>query len=285
MELTFDNVTKFYGDKPALRDVSLRLTEGIYGLLGPNGAGKSTLMNILTGNLNASSGRILYCNKDIRELGDTFSDILGYMPQQQALYPDFSCRQFLFYIASLRGMSKRMTMDAVDSILESVALSDVQYRPIRTLSGGMKQRLLLAQAIFGDPKILILDEPTAGLDPQQRIRVRNLISQISLNKIVIISTHIVPDIDFIADKIIMLSDGKIIREDSPERLIKDLNGKVWEITTDDDHLGEVLLLGKVCCIVRSGNKVVVRLLMDDAPPFPSEPVLATLEDCYLFYFT
>lgn len=203
MELTFQHLSKNYKTKQALLDVSMTLTEGIYGLLGPNGAGKSTMMNILTGNLAQTSGQILFDGEDIRSLGIVFRARVGYMPQQQAFYPGFTVEQFLYYIASLRDMEKALAKKRIGWALELLSLSDVRKKRVRSLSGGMKQRLLLAQAVLADPDVLVLDEPTAGLDPKQRIAVRNLVSEISLHKIVLISTHVVPDVEYVSKEILL----------------------------------------------------------------------------------
>ena len=209
MELTFDALSKNYGKKQALIGFSAELTGGIYGLLGPNGAGKSTLMNILTGNLRQTAGEIRFNGAEIRSLGAAFRGRVGYMPQQQTLYPGFTAERFLLYMASLRRMPRARALERIDWALGAVGLSDVRGKTIRSLSGGMKQRLLLAQAILDEPDILILDEPTAGLDPRQRIAVRNLIAEIALQKIVIVSTHVVPDVEYVASELLLLSDEEI----------------------------------------------------------------------------
>ena len=211
LKLEFQQLRKRYGQKEALRGVSITLSEGVYGLLGPNGAGKSTLMNILAGNLQADSGRILFCGEDIRRTGSDFPARLGYMPQQQTLYPGFTVERFLYYMASLRGMKRGDAAARIDWALGLLSLDEQRRKRIRSLSGGMRQRLLLAQAILADPEVLVLDEPTAGLDPQQRIAVRNLIAEISLHRIVLLSTHVVQDVEYAAKELILLSDGAVLR--------------------------------------------------------------------------
>lgn len=228
MELTFDALSKNYGKKQALIGFSAELTGGIYGLLGPNGAGKSTLMNILTGNLRQTAGEIRFNGAEIRSLGAAFRGRVGYMPQQQTLYPGFTAERFLLYMASLRRMPRARALERIDWALGAVGLSDVRGKTIRSLSGGMKQRLLLAQAILDEPDILILDEPTAGLDPRQRIAVRNLIAEIALQKIVIVSTHVVPDVEYVASELLLLSEGRLLRKASPAELTHELAGQVWE---------------------------------------------------------
>lgn len=285
MELTFDTLTKRYGRKEALRGVSFTLTDGIYGLLGPNGAGKSTLMNILTGNLPATSGRILLDGRDTTEMGQAFRKRLGYMPQQQTLYPGFSVERFLYYIASLRGMEKEHTAQRVRWALDAVSLWDVRRSPVRSLSGGMKQRLLLAQAVLDDPDILVLDEPTAGLDPRQRIAVRNLISQISFQKIVIISTHVVPDIEYVVKEVLLLSEGQILQKDTEDRLTAQLQGRVWEVRVPQEQVSEARAWGQVCGLAKKEGQVLLRLLSQERPPVSdAQTVPPSLEDVYLWHF-
>jgi len=284
MELVFEHIRKNYGKKTALHDISLTLNEGIYGLLGPNGAGKSTLMNILTGNLTQTSGRILLDGQEVSASSPLFRAKIGYMPQQQALYPAFTPERFLYYAASLRGMSKSYARQRIDWVLQLLSLESVRYSPIRTLSGGMKQRLLLAQAVLDDPDILVLDEPTAGLDPRQRIAVRNLIAKIALHKIIILSTHVVPDVEYISKEIILLSGGVVLNQNSASQLEAQLEGWVWEVTVPETDLERVSMHGKICSLNRDGDAVKVRLLARDTPPFPGAEARPNLEDVYLHYF-
>lgn len=284
MELKIQNLKKNYGTKQALKGVSIALSEGIYGLLGPNGAGKSTLMNILTGNLPASDGTIELDGQDIRAMGQAFRARLGYMPQQQTFYPSFTAEQFLFYIASLRGMNKKRAAERIDWALNLLDLSDVRRKAVRSLSGGMRQRLLLAQAILDDPDILVLDEPTAGLDPKQRIIVRNLIGQIALHKIVLISTHVVSDVEYVAKELVLLSQGEILRSATQRELTRELNGMLWEVAVPEKEIDKLSCFGTVCAVAKAEEGVLVRLLAPQAPPYPSESVRPTLEDVYLHYF-
>lgn len=284
MELVFEDIRKNYGKKQALRGLTLTLTPGIYGLLGPNGAGKSTLMNILTGNLCPTAGRILFDGEEIASLGKQFRSRLGYCPQQQTLYSGYTAEQFLYYMASLQGMQKEKAAQRIAWALDAVYLSDIRKKPIKSLSGGMKQRLLLAQAILHDPDILILDEPTAGLDPRQRIAVRNLIGEIALHKIVLISTHVVQDVEYIAKELILLSEGNLVRQGTPGTLLKDMEGKVWEIHTEEADLQSLSGYGIVSGLQQEENGICVRLISETKPPVLCRQVKATLEDVYLHEF-
>ena len=204
------NISKKYNEKIALKDVSLKLDNGIYGLLGPNGAGKSTLMNIITGNLEPTEGTIKWDGKEVKELGSNYRSLLGYAPQQQGMYETFSGRRFLSYMATLKGISKSSMEDEINRVLLYVNMVEKSNQKIGTYSGGMKQRILIAQAIIGNPKLVILDEPTAGLDPKERVRIRERIAELSKDKIILLSTHVVSDIESIAKKIILIKTGEII---------------------------------------------------------------------------
>lgn len=283
MELIFDHLAKDYGSVQALKGVSFTLTEGVHGLLGPNGAGKSTLMNILSGNLEQTSGTITYNGADIRRMGKEFRKILGYMPQQQALYPGFTAAQFLSYMATLRGMGKAEAAKAVPRVLEQMELADVATRKIKTFSGGMKQRLLIAQAMIHDPEVLILDESTAGLDPKQRIAIRNLIASIAERKIVIISTHVVADIACISKEILLLKQGQLLRQSSPAELIRQIDGTVWEVTVSKEELRLWQSNCQVSNIASDEDGFCLRLL-SDTEISGGHRVKPNLEDVYLSYF-
>lgn len=284
MELQFHDLAKRYKNKEALRGINLTLTAGIYGLLGPNGAGKSTLMNILTGNLRPSRGQITLDGRDTVRMGAEFRSRLGYCPQQQALYPDFTGKQFLYYMASLQGMTQTDARKRMTWALERLDLTEAADRPIRGWSGGMKQRLLLAQALLHDPDILVLDEPTAGLDPRQRVAVRNLIGEIAGDKIVLLSTHVVQDVEFIAGELILLEQGRIIRRGTPHRLTSELDGLVWELTVEKNVLPDMEQYGTVCGVSQQQEGILVRLLCETPPPLPCVPAPPDLEDVYLFHF-
>lgn len=218
--LELQNITKDYGTKQALDHISLSLENGIYGLLGPNGAGKSTLMNIITGNLKPTSGMVLWNGKNAHDMGAAYRSLLGYAPQQQGLYDTFTGIRFLSYMAALKGISKKEQKGEIQRVLDYVNLTEKAYRPIGTYSGGMKQRILVAQAILGDPHLVVLDEPTAGLDPKERVRIRENIRNISGDKIILVSTHVVSDIESIANEIILLREGKIVDHDTVPGLCK-----------------------------------------------------------------
>lgn len=222
MELKLKHVTKKYGEKIALDDFSFTFREGIYGILGANGAGKSTLMNLITDNLKRDGGNILFRGREIRYLGREYRKGLGYMPQQQGFYEGMTAESFLVYLAKLKEIPRREIIKEVDRVLELTGMSAVRHQKIRSFSGGMKQRVLLAQALLGDPKVLILDEPTAGLDPKERARLRDHIYRLAQERIVLLATHIVSDIEAIADRILLLKDGRLLRYGTPEELITSL---------------------------------------------------------------
>ncbi len=284
MVLLLHELKKNYGRKEALKGINLSLSPGIYGLLGPNGAGKSTMMNILSCNLRQSSGTVTLDGEDIIAMGAAYRARLGYCPQRQALYPGFSGEQFLYYIASLQGMKRKQAEQRIDWVLELLSMQDVRNNPIRSYSGGMKQRLLLAQSFLHDPDILILDEPTAGLDPRQRVVVRNLIGQIALHKIVLISTHVVQDVDYIADELILLSHGTVIGKGTPQSMLARMKTRAWEIAVPESELPKTQQLGTVCGIARDKRGVCVRLLSPERPSPDCVPVTPTLEDMYLYHF-
>ena len=225
MELRIEGLTKQYGQKKALDAFSVTFTEGLYGILGANGAGKSTLMNLITDNISRTSGEILFDGTDILKLGKAFRTKVGYMPQQQGFYEQFSGRAFLHYMAELKEIPRKQAKVQVEELLELVNLDGDAHRKVGGYSGGMKQRLLLAQALLGDPSILILDEPTAGLDPKERIRLRNYIADLGRNKIVLLATHIVSDIETIAGQVVLMQDGKLVRQGSVEELLEEMKEK------------------------------------------------------------
>ena len=228
MELRIEHLTKKYGQKVALRDFSYTFTPGIYGILGANGAGKSTLMNLITDNVKRNEGHILWNGTDILKLGKRFRAKLGYSCQQQGMYNDFSARAFLRYMAQIKEIPKKQADEQIEQLLDVVNLREDAHKKVGGFSGGMRQRLLLAQALLGDPKILILDEPTAGLDPRERLRLRQYISDLAQDRIVFLTTHIVSDIESIASDVLLMKQGELVRHGAPEALIASCGGKDLE---------------------------------------------------------
>ena len=294
MELQLEHLSKTYGTVQALKDISYTFKPGIYGILGANGAGKSTMINLITDNVardkGSAGGRILYDGQDILKLGSRFRGIIGYMPQQQGFYEDFSPKAFLRYMAEIKGIKgkneKGQTVkEQIDELLEVVNLTGVAYKKIGGFSGGMKQRVLLAQALLGDPDILILDEPTAGLDPKERIAIRNYIAELSRNKIILFATHVVSDIECIADYVLLLKKGEIIAMGTPVELIEKMHGKVAEITCTLDEVGKLQEKYHIGNIRQRKNGIALRLVGDE---LPDEAVMVDenidLEDVYLYYF-
>ena len=294
MELQLEHLSKTYGTVQALKDISYTFKPGIYGILGANGAGKSTMINLITDNVardkGSAGGSILYDGQDILKLGSRFRGIIGYMPQQQGFYEDFSPKAFLRYMAEIKGIKgkneKGQTVkEQIDELLEVVNLTGVAYKKIGGFSGGMKQRVLLAQALLGDPDILILDEPTAGLDPKERIAIRNYIAELSRNKIILFATHVVSDIECIADYVLLLKKGEIIAMGTPVELIEKMHGKVAEITCTLDEVGKLQEKYHIGNIGQRKNGIALRLVGDE---LPDEAVKVDenidLEDVYLYYF-
>lgn len=283
--LEIKELNKVYGTNHALKDFSYQFTAGVYGLLGPNGAGKSTLMNIITDNLSATSGEVVWHGENTLKMGKMFRKVLGYMPQQQGMYSNFTLIRFLYYMAALKGMSKSDAEDQIEKYLKSVNLQDVKFKKLGTFSGGMKQRALIAQAMLGNPKVLILDEPTAGLDPKERIRIRNIISEIAFDKIVIIATHVVSDIEFIAKEILFLKKGIIVKSGVPHEICNGISGKVFEIKAPPEKLDELSKEYKIGNISKDEKFIYVRVVSDEKPnSYGHTEVKPTLEDLYLYIF-
>ena len=286
MELRLINIKKSYNNRKtfAVNDFSVRLTPGVYGLLGPNGAGKSTLMNIITDNLRADSGSVLLNGKDILTLGADYRDLLGYMPQQQGLYDDFTGEKFLWYMAALKGMKKKDARIQIERTLGLVNLTDDRYKKLKSYSGGMKQRILIAQALLNDPKILIMDEPTAGLDPKERIRIRNFISEISKDKIVLLATHVVSDVEYISKEILIMKAGKVIRHGTPGELLHDMEHHVFEVlVTAEEQVFYETHGFKTANIMLSSSGVCLRIVSDERPTVGEvREVRPNLEDVYLY---
>lgn len=284
MELEIKDLSKNYGDTMALAKLSLKLHEGIYGILGPNGAGKSTLMNLLTDNLQRTTGQILLDGKEILSMGREYRLKLGYMPQQQGFYEMFSASEFLRYIGSLKGIAKKRLNDQIENILQKVNLYEHRDEEIGSFSGGMRQRVLLAQALLGEPRILILDEPTAGLDPRERINIRNMIAEISGDKIILVATHVVSDIECIANEILLMKSGKLVRIGSPSELIMSVHGKVGEISCSKSELLALQEHYQTGNTFQRKDGIFFRIVGDELPEeaLPVNENL-TLEEVYLYY--
>lgn len=283
MRLELKNLTKKYGGMTALDHISVTFTPGIYGILGANGAGKSTMMNLLTDNILRTDGEILFDGIDILKLGKDFRRVLGYMPQQQGFYEHMTAQTFLYYMADLKAVPKKQAKAEIENLLMITNLADVRHKRVGGFSGGMKQRVLLAQALLGNPKVVILDEPTAGLDPKERIRIRNFISEISNDRIILLATHIVSDIESISDQILMMKSGHIVGIDTPEKLLDSVRGKVTELPFEGDMSG-LRERYKVGNVRKRYGQVWVRLVGDDLPEggeYVTEHL--TLDDVYLYY--
>ena len=284
MELQLQKLSKHYGTKRAVNNVNTALTPGVYGLLGANGAGKTTLMRMICGVLKPTSGKIYLDGKTIAELGEQYYTHLGYMPQDFGFYPDFTAREFMLYMAAVKGVDKRTAKKRTEELLELVNLRDVADKKIKSFSGGMKQRLGIAQAELNNPSILILDEPTAGLDPKERVRFRNLISDFAKEKIVILSTHIVSDVCYIADTIFMMKSGSILLQEPMDSVTDSITGKVWELLVDERETAEYNNRFSVVNLHHENGKVRLRIVHDTAPSTDAINVPPSLEDLFLYYF-
>ncbi len=284
MELRLDRLTKQYKQKLAVDRIDLELKCGVYGLLGANGAGKTTLMRMICDIQEPTSGEIFCNGQNIREMGEEYRDRLGYLPQNFGYYPEFTAYKFLLYIASLKGLGKEQAAVRALYLLEMVGLADQKKQKIKTFSGGMKQRLGIAQAMLNEPEILILDEPTAGLDPKERVRFRNLISSFSKDKIVLLSTHIVSDVEYIADEILVMKDGRLIHRGAPEVVTQEAKGLVWECKVESKDAERYIEQYNVGNLKNVGDKTTLRVISDTCPCEGAVEAEPTLEDLYLYYF-
>lgn len=285
-KLEIVNLTKSYKYKNANENINLVLESGVYGLLGPNGAGKTTLMKQVATLKQPISGKILYNGKDINTLDENYRAIVGYLPQDFDAYKNFSAKDFLLYIGALKGMDKRTAKEKADKLLKLVGLYDVRNKAISKFSGGMKRRVGIAQALLNDPKILILDEPTAGLDPQERARFRNLLSQIGKETIVILSTHIISDIESVAKETIMIKDGKVLLQGTHKEILDDMNGKVYSIKVKNES--EVYAIQnkyKIVSIQRGVEDIELRVISENSiTDADAKSIDPRFEDVYMFYF-
>jgi ABC-2 type transport system ATP-binding protein len=268
----------------ALRDFTLDLRPGVLGLLGPNGAGKTTLMSILATITRATQGRVLWNDTDLAENPDAIRAVLGYLPQDFGVYPNLNAVEFLEYLAAVKGLDAAASRRRIDELLNLVNLADVRKRPLGGYSGGMKQRIGIAQALLNDPQLLIVDEPTAGLDPEERVRFRNLLSELSGERIIILSTHIVSDVEATATDIALISSGTLVAHATPEELLRQVEGKVWEQVVPSDQLTAAKQKYLISGTTRRSDGVHIRVLASAAPN-GAQPLAPTLEDAYLYCLT
>jgi ABC-type multidrug transport system ATPase subunit len=283
VRLTIDDVTKRYrGGVQALSGISLDLEPGILGLLGPNGAGKSTLMRIVATVSRPSSGRVLWNGLDTASHPDALRETLGYLPQDFGVYPNLTAVEFLEYLAAAKGLDGRASRGRIDQLLQLVNLVDARNRPLGGFSGGMRQRLGIAQALLNDPRVLIVDEPTAGLDPEERARFRGLLSELAGDRVVILSTHIVSDVEATATAIALIARGRLLAHGAPEALLREAEGSVWECLVPSADLPHLRESHPVSAAVRRGDGVLVRVVAHESPRPGARPAAPTLEDAYLF---
>jgi ABC-2 type transport system ATP-binding protein len=282
MQLTVENLCKNYrGSVHALRNVQITLQPGILGLLGPNGAGKSTLMRILATVTRPSSGRVLWNHTDLAKDPDSLRNVLGYLPQDFGVYPNLSAIEFLEYLAAVKGIPAAAARKRIGELLELVNLADAAKRPLGGYSGGMRQRAGIAQALLNDPQLLIVDEPTAGLDPEERVRFRNLLSELSGERIVILSTHIVSDVEAVATSIAILAHGQLLAHDAPEGLLASVAGKVWEVVVPSAELPALRQKYLISSTAHRSDGVHARVVAASAPAPSARPLEPSLEDAYL----
>lgn len=285
MELRLDRLTKQFGSAIAVDRLSATLTPGVYGLLGANGAGKTTLMRMICDVLKPTSGSVVWNGAPIERLGERYRSVFGYLPQDFGYYPDFSALDFMLYLSALKGLDSKAAKRRSMELLDLVGLKNVAKRKVKTFSGGMKQRLGIAQAVINDPQVLVLDEPTAGLDPKERVRFRNLISALAQDKVVILSTHIVSDVEYIADEILIMRAGQIVASGTIEEILAQVSGVVWECVVtprEADVMSARMAVGNVR--YDHAGMAIVRIVSDTAPHSSARLVEPTLEDVYLYIF-
>ena len=285
MKVEIQNLTKRFGQKTAVDDVSLTLTSGVWGLIGANGAGKTTLMRMLAGILTPTSGRVLCDGADTRAMGEAWRDMLGYLPQHFGFYPEFTVADYLDYMAALKGLEKTAARKKIEELCEILSLTRVYKNKIKKLSGGTQRRVGIAQAMLNDPEVLILDEPTSGLDPGERVRFRNLLSEFARDRIVLISTHIVSDVEYIAAENAVMKDGKLIDVGTTEQLLRAVEGKVFTALVPDGELAQAEREVRVVSLKNEGGGQTLLRYVADAPSLRgSEFAEPRLEDLYLWLF-
>lgn len=284
MELTISDLTKDFGSFRAVDQVTFTMHRGVYGLLGVNGAGKTTLMRMLTTLIHPTGGEIRWDGQDVFRMDSAYRKLLGYLPQDFGYYPDFSIYDYLMYIASIKGIRPAAAKQRALRLLKQVGLSQAGHKKMKTLSGGMKRRVGIAQAMLNDPKILILDEPTAGLDPNERIRFRNLISELSEDRIVLLSTHIVSDIEYIASEILLMKDGRITLSGTAEEVIASMPERVWLFSVPREQVDRYLAAYRVSNLKTTPAGATLRVLSAECPAIGAVETAATLEDVFLHYF-
>ena len=282
MAIELKDIKKTFGKKEVLHGVNLTFEKGIYGLLGPNGAGKTTLMSIMVGLLNASAGEVLFDGEPVTKNNNAFLRKLGFLPQYSGYYKNYTAAEFLAYMSALKGIPDK-NKTQIHELLDFVNLGDCADQKVGTFSGGMLRRVGLAQTLLGDPDVIILDEPTAGLDPIERIRLRNLLSEIAQNRTVIIATHIVPDIEYIANKVVLLFDGQVKTSGTPETLIQEINGKVWSVRADLQTAETYVKQYQISNIFSEETGYVLRIVSEEQPCDKAESVFPNLEDVFLYH--
>ncbi|WP_053954994.1 ABC transporter ATP-binding protein [Inediibacterium massiliense] len=283
MELEIKNLTKIYDKKTALNDLSISLREGITAVLAPNGAGKTTLLKIIATVMNPTSGNVYLNGKDIFKMGKDYRSIIGYLPQDFGVYPHLTVEKFLKYFAALKGIKEHVSKDRIQELLEMVSLEDMKKEKLKNLSGGMKQRLGIAQAFLNDPKILILDEPTVGLDIEERIKFRDFLIEISEEKIIILSTHIISDVEAVASDILFMKNGELITYITPQEALEELNGRVYEILTDFNEVKKLKEKYLVSGSINKKEKMIIRIV-GEKPEVNAISVKPNLEDAYVYYY-
>ncbi|MFY1687484.1 ATP-binding cassette domain-containing protein [Plantactinospora sp. WMMB782] len=280
--LELHDIVKVYrGGHRAVDGVTLRLGPGLLGLLGPNGAGKSSLIRIAATVTRPTSGRVSFDGADVLARPDRLRRVLGYLPQDFGVYPQLTAREFLGFLAAAKGLPARTARTRVDELLELVNLSGAARRPLGGYSGGMLRRVGIAQTLLADPRVIVVDEPTAGLDPEERVRLRNLLGELAVDRVVVLSTHIVPDVESVAHQIVVVAQGRIRRQGSPDELLRATDGRVWELLVDPAEVPRIQARHLVSRLVRTSSGVRVRLLSAQSPGPAASPVPPDLEDAYL----